>query len=445
MTATIAWDKTGQEVVGYLQRLLQFNTVNPPGNELQVAEYLRQVCQQEGIEATVYESAPGRGNFVARIKGSGKKRPLLLMAHADTVSVEEDKWTHPPFGGEVHDGRIWGRGAVDTKDLVAVELMVMLLVKRAGPALDRDLIMATFADEEAGSRLGAFWMWEHQRDAIDAEAAINEGGGMVLEVEGKRFYLCQTGEKGGGRMKLTARGEPGHASIPLPDTAMSRAGETVVALTRHTMPTVATKTVSQMLNAMADELGGQTGELLRKIARQPDPELIQQLPFSESQKRSMLAITRNTAVPTIIQGGHRINVIPGEVTISVDGRLLPGQQPESLYDAVRGLVGPHVEVEPAGQGRPGIEADPESEFFDTIKSTIAELDPGAVAVPYLVSGGTDARALPDIKVYGFMPLRDHPEEFDLAHAHDERISISNLEFAVRAIYEIATRYCGAGS
>lgn len=440
---TMDWAQIGREAVGHLQALLRFNTVNPPGNELQVAEYLLGVCRDAGIEAAIYESAPGRGNFVARIRGNGTARPLLLMAHSDVVSVEEDKWTHPPFGGEVVDGQVWGRGAVDTKDLVAVELMIMLLVKRAGLTLDRDLIMATFADEEAGSRLGAFWMWEHHRDAIDAEAAINEGGGQVLEIDGKRFYLCQTGEKGGARMTLTAQGEPGHASIPLPDTAMSRAGEAVIALTQHTMPTVLTKTVARMLEAMAEVVGGPTGEALSRVAQRPDPEVIQQLPLSESQQRSLLAITRNTAVPTIIHGGHRINVIPGEITISVDGRLLPDQQPEQLYSEVRKLVGPHVKVEPAGQGHSGIEADPESALFDTIKSTIAELDPGAAAVPFLVAGGTDARALPDIKVYGFMPLRDHPEESELAHSHDERISVSNLQFATRALYEIATRYCGA--
>jgi acetylornithine deacetylase/succinyl-diaminopimelate desuccinylase-like protein len=366
------------------------------------------------------------------------------MAHSDTVSVEPEKWTHPPFGGDLVDGHVWGRGAVDTKNLVAVELMVMLLVKRAGLRLGRDLIMATFCDEEAGSRLGAYWMWENHRELIDAEAAINEGGGQVMELAGMRFYLVQTGEKGASRMRLTAHGEPGHASAPIPDTAMSRAGQALTALTNYTFPTVATKTVTRMLNDMADVLDGRAAEIVRQAAERPDPKVIAQLPLSEAEKRLLLAITRNTAVPTIVHGGHRINVIPGEVVIDVDGRLLPGQQPEEFAERVRWMVGPHVDVELTSRGS-GLEADPESDFFDTIKSIVAELDPGSAAVPFLVSGGTDARALPGIKVYGFMPLPAHPEQSGLAHAHDERVSVANLEFAVRALYEIVTRYCAAGA
>ena len=201
--------------------------------------------KREGIEAQIIESAPGRGNFVARIPGTGKARPLLLMAHNDTVSVEPEKWTHDPFGGEIHDGQIWGRGAVDTKGLVASELMVMLLIKRQGLMLDRDVIMATFADEEAGGRFGADWMWENQRALIDAEFAINEGGGVPITIGGTRFYTCQTGEKGGARMRLTGRGAPGHASVPLPDTAMRRAGRAVATLTEHLFPTVMTPTVER--------------------------------------------------------------------------------------------------------------------------------------------------------------------------------------------------------
>jgi acetylornithine deacetylase/succinyl-diaminopimelate desuccinylase-like protein len=438
----ISWDAVRDEVTGHLQQLIRFNTVNPPGNEIQAAEYLLKVVQTEGIDAQILESAPGRANFVARIPGSGNGRPLMLMAHSDVVSVEPDKWTHDPFGGEVVDGQVWGRGAVDTKDLVACELMVMLLIKRAGMALDRDLIMTTFADEEAGGHYGADWMWQNHRDLIDAEVAINEGGGNAIEVDGKRFYLCQTGEKGGARIRLTARAAPGHASMPLSDTAMRRAGRAVARLTDHTFPTIMTQTVERMLVAMGDSLGGSTQKQIQRILANPSWEALSELPISESELRSLYATTRNTAVPTIIHGGHRINVIPSEVTVDVDGRVLPGQDPAAFVAQVRGLVGDEVDVEGVG-GSTGIEADPQSELFETISSTMAEIDPGSTVIPFLVAGGTDAASLTGMKVYGFMPTRDHPKEMNLAHSHDERVSISSLEFGTQALYEIVTRYCHA--
>lgn len=438
----ISWDSVREEVTGHLQRLIQFNTVNPPGNESLAANYLREIVEREGIDVHVLESAPGRGNFVARIPGTGNGRPLMLMAHSDVVSVEPEKWTHDPFSGDIANGQVWGRGAVDTKDLVACELMVMLLIKRAGLTLDRDLIMATFADEEAGGRYGAGWMWQNHRELIDAEVAINEGGGLAINVGGKRFYLCQTGEKGGARMRLTGRGAPGHASMPLPDTAMRRAGRAMVRLTEHTFPTILTQTVQQMLTAMGSALGGDGNERFQQILADPTWKNLSQLPFEENERLALYATTRNTAVPTIVHGGHRINVIPSEVTVDVDGRVLPGQDPEKFVEEVRELIGDDVNVEMTN-GSTGLEADPSSPLFETISSTIAELDPGATVVPYLVAGGTDAKSIPGVKVYGFMPTRDNPEECALAHSHDERISISNLEFGTQALYEIVTRYCHA--
>jgi acetylornithine deacetylase/succinyl-diaminopimelate desuccinylase-like protein len=440
----ISWDAVRDEVTGHLQQLIRFNTVNPPGNEIQAAEYLLKAVQAEGIDGKILESAPGRANFVARIPGSGHGRPLMLMAHIDVVSVEQDNLTHDPFGGEIVDGKVWGRGAVDTKDLVACELMVMLMIKRAGLTLDRDLILTTFADEEAGGHYGAEWMWENHRDLIDAEVAINEGGGNAVDIEGKRFYLCQTGEKGGARMRLYARAAPGHASMPLSDTAMRRAGRAVPRLTDHTFPTIMTATVERMLTAIGESLGGSTQSQVQRILANPTWEALSELPLSDTELRSLYATTRNTAVPTIIHGGHRINVIPSEVTVDVDGRVLPGQDPAAFAAQVRDLIGDDVEVEyEEARSSSGIEADPQSDLFETISRTMAEIDAGSTVVPFLVAGGTDAASLPGIKVYGFMPSRDNPEEMTLAHSHDERVSISNLEFGTRALYEIVTRYCHA--
>ncbi len=437
---TIDWGSIRDEVTHHLQELIRFETVNPPGNETPLAEYLARVLAREGIAAQVIESAPGRGNLVARIRGSGQARPLLLMAHSDVVSVEREKWTRDPFGGELVNGCVWGRGAVDTKGLVACELGVMLLVQRWGLPLERDLIFAVFADEEAGGQFGACWMWQHRRELIDAEYAINEGGGMALEVGGRRFYLCQTGEKGAARLRLTARGEPGHASMPIPDTAMQHAARAILTLSTHTFPTVLTPTVIRFLRELGEELGKPVREQIAAALADPTWERLAALPLGSAERRLLYAMTRNTAVPTLVRGGHRINVIPSEVVVEVDGRILPGQDPEAFAAEVQRLVGPNVEVELTSRGR-GLEADPDSPLFRTIAEVMAELDPGARVVPYLVPGGTDAKCLPGIKVYGFMPMRDHPEEFDLAHAHDERISVSTLEFATRALFQIVMRFC----
>ncbi len=436
----IDWASVRDEVTRHLQALIRFETVNPPGNETPLAEYLATVLEREGIPAEVIESAPGRGNLVARIRGNGRARPLLLMAHSDVVSVEREKWTRDPFGGELVNGCVWGRGAVDTKGLVACELGVMLLARRLGLPLERDLIFAVFADEEAGGQFGACWMWQHRRELIDAEYAINEGGGMALELGGRRFYLCQTGEKGAARLRLTARGEPGHASMPIPNTAMQHAARAILTLSTHTFPTVLTPTVIRLLRELGEALGKPVREQIAAVLADPTWERLAALPLGPAERRLLYAMTRNTAVPTIVHGGHRINVIPSEVVVEVDGRILPGQDPEVFAAEVQRLVGPNVEVELTSRGR-GLEAEPDSPLFRTICETMAELDPGARVVPYLVPGGTDAKCLPGIKVYGFMPMRDHPEEFDLAHAHDERISVSTLEFATRALFEIVTRFC----
>jgi acetylornithine deacetylase/succinyl-diaminopimelate desuccinylase-like protein len=439
----VDWSAVREEVTDYLRTLIQFETVNPPGNETLVANYLKEVVEREGLEGTVVWRTEGRGTFVTRIKGKGNGRPLLLMAHSDVVSVEEDKWTHPPFAAHMEDGWVWGRGAVDTKNLVASELMIMLLIKRLGLTLDRDLIMCIFADEEAGGRHGADWMWENHRDLIDAEVAINEGGGHATDIAGQRFYMCQSGEKGGARFRIIARADPGHASVPRDDTAMLRMGRALVKLSEHQFPTVITASVERMLLTIGESVGGDVRDIINDILSDPSWENLSKLPIGDYEKLSLRATTRNTAVPTIIHGGHRINVIPGEVICDVDGRILPGQDPAEFIAQARELLGPAVEVEAAGTGASGIEADPDSALFDTIRAVMQDIDPGSDVAPFLVSGGTDAKSIPGVKVYGFNPGRYSPAELNGAHNHDERVTIDNLEFATRCLFDIVTRYCGA--
>jgi len=208
--------------IEFLRDLIRFDTTNPPGNELPAAQYIADTLRREGFEPVVLESAPGRGNVVARLRGDGSAGALLLMSHLDVVPADPQEWDHPPFAAELADGYIWGRGAVDTKQLTAMQMAVLLALKRENVPLKRDVIFAATADEEAGGVYGMDWLVKNHAGLVDGQYAINEGGGFGVEVSGRRFYVCQTGEKGVCWMKFTARGTPGHGSIPRGDNAVAK-------------------------------------------------------------------------------------------------------------------------------------------------------------------------------------------------------------------------------
>jgi acetylornithine deacetylase/succinyl-diaminopimelate desuccinylase-like protein len=442
-------DTLRSEAIRHLQTLLRVDTTNPPGNETAAAEYIAAACRAEGIEAEVLESAPGRGNVVARLRAERPTgRPVLLLGHTDVVGVEREQWTRDPFGGELVDDWLWGRGALDMKSQVAGELAAFLELKRQGVPLTRDVILAAVADEETGGEFGAAWLWQHHRDLIDAEYAINEGGGTATEIGGHRFYLCQAGEKGASRLRIVARGEPGHASVPLDDTAMKRLGEALVRLHAWEPETTLTAPMRQMLQTMAGALGGEVGGQIEAllVGDTPTWEQLRRLPLNEAELAMLRASTRNTAVPTLLHGGHRINVIPSEVTLDLDGRILPGVDPDEWRDAVQAVVGDDVAVELMSR-ESGIAADPASPFFDAIGATMAGLDPSALVVPYLLTGGTDAAHLPDIKVYGYFPFEptDRIQTYaKLIHGHDERIHVDDLAFGTRFVFDVVRRFCAAG-
>ncbi|MDP9373235.1 MAG: M20/M25/M40 family metallo-hydrolase, partial [Chloroflexota bacterium] len=439
----VDWNEVRDEVTRHLQALLRINTVNPPGNETEAAQYLAGIAREAGIPCEIVEGAPGRGNLVARLSaGSPAGRPVILLGHTDVVGVERDKWTHDPFGGEVSDGFVWGRGAIDMKNQVAANLMVLLLLKREGVALGRDVIMAATADEEAGSVLGAYWLWEHRRDLVDAEYGITEVGGQPVEIAGRRFYTVQVGEKGGARMRITARAAPGHASVPRDDTAIARLGRALVRLHEFEPPTIITEPVARMLRLYGAAHGPEAAERVEAILRHPTWPALAALPMGEMMRLNLRATTHNTAVPTILGGGHRINVIPSEVWVDVDGRVLPGQDPADWIRQVQAAVGDEVEVRMLTGGA-GVAADPASPFFDAIAATIDAEDPGAGVLPYLMSGGTDARAMPGVKIYGFMPSRSGADVLALAHGHDERTRVDDLLFGTRCLYGVVTRFAGA--
>jgi len=441
------------EVICLTQDLIRFDTTNPPGNETPCIEYIAAVLRREGIEPVVLESAPGRGSLVARLKGDGSLPPILLMGHVDVVPAEADHWQRPPFSGDLVDGIVWGRGATDMKQMVAMELMTVLLLKRAGAPLQdaglplkRDVILMVNADEETGGKLGAGFIAEQHPDLIrDAEYAINEGGATSIELDGKLFFVCSTAEKGSARFTLRGRGEPGHASQPHTRNAILPLSQALARLIETPLPLYVTTTARAHVEAIASHVDHDLSTTLTDLL---DPAThdaaMAALPLSEPVKRRLSAALHNTATPTILRAGTKINVIPAVAEADIDCRILPGTTLDSLEREVRGVVGDRVEIAFGPVYKP-LEADPASPLFETMRHVLAEHEPGSVLVPGLITGGTDAKRVGPlgIKVYGFVPMRyEGPSMTGLAHNHDERVSVANLEFGTRVLYDVVARFCG---
>lgn len=442
------WDAARDEATRYLQDLVRIDTTNPPGNEIEAAKYLATVLKREGIEPTILESAPGRGNIVARLKGDGRAAPLLLMVHLDVVPAEANKWTHPPFGGEIADGFLWGRGTLDTKELAAMELMVLLLLKRdaARKPLARDVIFMANADEEAGGRMGAGWMVREHPDLIRAEYAINEGGGFGIDLLGQRFFTCQVAEKGTARFAMRTRGRPGHGSQPHRDNSVLKLADAIQKIGAAEFPHHATATVKLFFEGVAAKLGKPYDkELLTLLDAKKYRAATERLPLEEGLKTMIYAMLHNTVTPTMLSAGTKVNVIPSVAEAKCDARLLPGQTSHDLLHELRGVIGNDVEIE-FMDDTPALESDYQTPLFDTISRVMARHEPKAPVLPYLVVGATDARHVRKLgtKVYGFCPMLAPTSELNRVHGHDERISIDSLAFGTRVLYEVVSEFCAAG-
>ena len=440
-------ESASDEVVDHLRALLRLDTRNPPGNENLAAEYLRDVLAREGIDSVTVGPSPDRASIVARLCGDGSEPPLLLMSHTDVVAVERDKWTQDPFGGATVDGFIYGRGALDMKNMVAMELQTMLLLKRRGVRLKRDVIFLAAADEEVGGRQGAGWVVEHHPDLIRAEYALNEGGGNAREVNGKLYYHVQTAEKGIQRFRLLVRGSPGHGSLPRDDNAVLKLAGLLGRLRQHRLPIHFTATTRAYIEGLA---AAQPQPLRDQFLELLDPakcdEAITSLPIGVSLKRQLNAILRNTVSPTILQAGSQINVIPSIAEAHCDGRILPGQTRESFLRELHDLFGDDAEIEfltPEPSFGP-LEADPSGPLWQTIEHVLRERSLGCAVVPKMLAGATDAKHVARLgtKVYGFAPeLYTGPDESARIHGHDERIGVESLKWGAATLYEVVARFC----
>jgi acetylornithine deacetylase/succinyl-diaminopimelate desuccinylase-like protein len=442
----IDWETVRTEVTGYLQGLIRIDTSNPPGNETLAARYIEEILQKEGLQPTVVESEPGRGNVLARLAGGGEKT-LMLLGHTDVVAVEPEHWTHPPFSGALIDGYVWGRGALDMKNMVAANLMVFLLLKREGVSLDRDIVFAATADEEAGKgNHGPGWILDHRPELWDAPLIITEGGGSDFSVGDQRFYTCQTGQKGLCRLRVIARGTPGHGSMPHGNNAILKLSKALAGLEGAVLPAHICGSVQKFVEGIAEQRPEAEAATWRQVLDEAHcDEALAALPIDEEWRRELGAVLRNTASVTMLQSGSKINVIPGEATAWVDGRLAPGQTEESFVAELRAFIGEEVEIA-IDQYTPPLEADADTELFRVIQTVMGEREPGVPVLPYLMPAGTDAKHImprrPETQIYGFMPYRQKPgeEEMKLIHGHDERTAVEELLFATKVLYEVVCRF-----
>lgn len=442
----INWDEITAETVRHLQALIRIPTVNPPGNEKPAAEYLAGVLAAEGYDPVLLESAPGRGNIVARYRGSGEAPPLLLLSHLDVVPVEPEKWERDPFGGEVVDGYVWGRGALDMKFATAMQLEVMLLLARQKLPLKRDVIFAATADEEAGGLYGIGYLIDHHLEKIRAEYALTEFGGFPISLGGRRIYLCQVAEKGICWVRMRARGTPGHGSVPHRDNAVVKLAEAVAKLGQAALPFHRTDAVAGMVEGMASALGGLRGAVLRGILNPALSSFILRQAIRDPQQVHYFhALLHNTVSPTVLRAGSKTNVIPSEAEAELDGRILPGQDLDSFLAEVRAVAGDGFEFEPIIVAPP-VASDHRTPLFAAMAEGLRRYDPEAAAVvPMMVTGGTDAKHLAraGIPCYGFTPVQLPPEMnfMQMIHGHNERIPVDGLAFGVRVLYEVVTEFC----
>jgi acetylornithine deacetylase/succinyl-diaminopimelate desuccinylase-like protein len=424
-----------------LQNLIRFDTTNPPGNEAQCVAYINGLLTEAGFETTILAKNPNRSNLLARLEGRGDAPPLLLYGHADVVTTAHQEWTHPPFEGKIVDGYVWGRGALDMKGGLAMMLAALLRARAEGLKPAGDVVLAVLSDEEAGGFYGArYLVEEHAEHFQGVRYALGEFGGAPMYVGQKKFYLVQVAEKQICWLKATVRGPGGHGSAPMRGGAMAKLARLLQKLDQHHMPIHVTPVARLMVEEIASALPFPTNLLLRQLL---NPALVGNVLKLMGDKSLLLeSLLKNTVNATIVHGGEKINVIPSEIVLQMDGRLLPGYSPDDMVAELRRVIGDEVDLELVWHD-PG-PTEPDMGLFNLLTGVLRDADPDGIPIPLLLPGVTDARFFSQlgIQTYGFTPL-DLPQEFNFfetVHAADERVPVNALAFGVAAIYDVLRRY-----
>ena len=426
-----------------LQRLIRYDTTNPPGNETDCVIHIRDLLRSFGIASQVVAKAANRANLVARFKGRGAAPPLMLYGHADVVTTAHQAWTHPPFAGKRVDGYIWGRGALDMKGGISMMLAALLDAVSRGVKPAGDILLVILSDEENGGSLGAGFLVEHYPELFKGvRYALGEFGGHTTYIGSQRFYPIQIAEKQLCWMKATVRGPGGHGSRPMRDGAMARLGRMLTAIDRRRLPVHVTPVARQMVDTMAAALPGLRGVVLRQLCNPRLTDLL--LKVMGENGKALEPLFHNTVNATIVAGGEKINVVPSEIQVELDGRLLPGFGPEDVIAELRQILGSTIDLA-VTRYEPGI-STPDMHLFGFLADVIRRIDPDGVPVPLLMPAFTDARhfARIGIQTYGFTPMK-LPRDFkffETIHGADERIPVAALEFGARAMREAIMHYAG---
>ncbi|HJP71470.1 MAG TPA: M20/M25/M40 family metallo-hydrolase [Candidatus Limnocylindria bacterium] len=448
--------------VEHLRGLIRIPSVNPPGGgpdvaagrdprggETAAARYCADVLAGDGIETEVIELTEGRGSCFARLRTTGPatEPPLILLNHIDVVPVDVESWSRDPFGGELVDGVVWGRGAVDMKNMVAMELGVMLALKRSGAELRRDVIFAAVADEEAGGEHGARGLVEqrpelfHDAGGRRAAAAINEVGGYSMTIGDRRYYTVQVAEKGIAWTRVRTTGTPGHGSMPHPDNAAIKLAAAVAAIAADQA-----QRPMRIIPVVADFLAGIGLADVAEVAER-DPEAasaaLEVRVTDPILRRSIDAMLRDTVTPNVMHAGKKVNVIPGSGEAEIDVRTLPGTDQAALLAHLQEVVGNGASVESV-VSLPAVEWPADAEIVNLMHEAIRAADPEATSLPMMITPGTDAKALAQLGIpcYGFAPLRLDPGVpfLSVFHGHDERIPVSALAFGLPVLADVVARF-----
>jgi acetylornithine deacetylase/succinyl-diaminopimelate desuccinylase-like protein len=465
------WTAAHDSVVAMLRDLIRIPSVNPPDpaapdEETRAARHIADRLVSLGLRPEVVEPVPGRGSVHVRLRGDGSGGdPFLLMSHLDVVPAPRDRWSHDPFAADVEDGYVYGRGSVDMKGMIALELGVIeRLVAEARadgrdpasdpiPGLRRDVLFTCAADEEAGSTDGARWFAAHRPEWLKAAGAVNECGGVSITIGGRRLYPIQVAEKGFVPYRIHVTGNWGHGSMPREDNAAVRAAA-IVARLAAPGPIRITPVMVRFLEAAADVLGGAAATTLRTIADggELDPagtdEAIDRM-CDPMYARALRALIRDTLSPDVLHAGVKYNVVPGDAVVDVDCRTLPGTSEGDMRAEVEERIGPdllpHCRIERLALGEP-VESPAEGPLWDTLVGTLVDHDPEGLPLPVMAPFGTDAKATAIVgtPTYGFSPFRLEPDERFLERFHgvDERLSLDALRFGLPVLYDVVRRFCG---
>jgi acetylornithine deacetylase/succinyl-diaminopimelate desuccinylase-like protein len=425
------------EASSLLQELIRLDTVNPPGNETRAAELLRDYLAESGVECELYARTPERANLVARLPGSGGGPSMMLLSHTDTVVADAAEWQLDPWSGEIRDGEIWGRGALDMKGQVAANAVTIASLARDGFRPDGDLVFVAAADEEVGEGFGLNWLCEAHPDAVRVDYALNEGAGERLELLGRPFYICSSAEKMSSPFRLRVYGRAGHASVPaIADNALVNAAPLIERLAAYEPGLQLGPETSALIEAVAGR-PLEPAEAL-ELARETDPVAAELL-------EPLLSLTLS---PTMISASQRRNVIPHVCDVIVDCRLLPGQTQAEVEPQLREVLGEGDYKLEWLEGHGGTRSPLDTPLWDAIESFVAETDAEAAVLPVCVAGFTDSHWLREAfgtVAYGFFPMRtmDPQVAARLVHSADERIAVDDLELAVRCFRQVAVDVTGA--